>query len=516
MMAVSGYLEILTTLIAWDLYETIWDVFTGTGVALVPVISIIWRNIRSAREKRDRMDVGIVALRLSEIQVYLAIFVVVVAVQPLVTINFNDVIYTTNSCEVAGEPRQQDKKILGNTGTGYDSLSTTTLFNGKEIHIPIWWAFINNLFRGMTAEMIAGIPCNLDVIGAKMTAENLGISDAPLRMEAVQFGQQCWIPARNMFYRDPPDLSGSDFENNHPMIDADINWIGSHILRKETDYYQRWQASKPVEAFPYKKSRDRLHQDPDYATYGYPRCDEWYDSLQDRVYASEQQQGNLSSGFQAWLDTVGDGLNYTSKEKAVYLMLKGEGINERARLSNNFSYNPGVSGAVSGTAQDMLAIAGLKFLSGGHYTKMRLLRDAMPMVQALLMLLIIIAIPIAMVFSEYDLKTVFILTFIQFGVIFWSFLFALAYWLDNNLASALVDPRFLMGNQDKVRHSLLMFISSTFHGVLPLIFTAVMTWAGVSVGTTIGDMAKGATQDAAAAGEKGVNKAESAATKGTG
>ncbi len=515
-MAVSGFLEILTTVLSWQLFSSIWGVLVSTGVAVIPFISIIWRNVRSARENRDKVDVGVVALRLSEIQIYLAIVVIVLCCQPLIVIATNDVVYTTYSCDAQGNSRANDELTLGDTDTGYDSLDSATIFNGDEVRVPIWWAFTNNLFRGITAEVIAAIPCNLDVQGARMTAENIGIKDPYLRSEAIQFGGQCWVPARNQFFREQPSLAGTEFEGEPDYINSDINWIGSHILRDATGYYASWQAQMPVKAFAYETDRDSGRQTPEYATHGYPLCDEWYDSLENRVLATESDSID-NNGFFFWLGTLTDDLGYTTDEKAFYHMLKGEDINNKAKawLSSDFSHNQGIG--VAATLQDAAAILGLDLLSAGHYTKARILRDGMPMAQALLMMMIVIILPMTLVFSEYSLKTVFLMTFVQFGVIFWSFLFALAYWLDNNLAAGLAqnDDAFMglpWDKEDGLPYSILSYITAMFHILLPVIFTVIMGWAGASVGTGAANTFSAAAQSAADAGGKAADQVENMTT----
>ena len=65
------------------------------------------------------------------------------------------------------------------------------------------------------------------------------------------------------------------------------------------------------------------------------------------------------------------------------------------------------------------------------------LKVAAPQVQAFVLMLFVIVLPLLMFFSLYDIGTLVTLTVVQFSVMFWTFLFALAGWLNNFLLSAL-------------------------------------------------------------------------------
>lgn len=519
-MAVSGHLEILTTLLAWSLYGGLWDILINTGVALVPFLSIMLTALYKARLERSRVDAGIPALRMAEMGSYMALLVLLLMAQPLVTISTNDVRYVTYACEGGenGGRTDEEHTINSNPDSPYQKSASATTLNNKPIKVPIWWAFTNDLFRGITAELIDKIPCTLTVTSSMGIADQLSVSEPGLIEEAANFGRECWIPALNKYHRENPNvkplkqfgLLGPDY-----YLMMDLRWMGSRILSGLEGYYDSIQTRVPVAVIPYEAGRDAAIQDEAYALGGYPICNQWWESLLERLYQHADIDENLA--YKKWTEEWYSKVGYSTKEVTVLYMLGGEeaGTVSNYALSTSFSNND--NGFLATGAQNAFANLGLNVLSGPYYVKMRIIRDAAPMIQAVVYMLFIIALPILLVFSEYKLSTVVTMTFFQFAIIFWSFLFALAYWMDNMLADSLLRDSLPVAGVQSVgvntSKSILNYMSASFHVVLPALFTGIMGVAGLNVGNTIASTVGAASNSAGEGGKKGADVAQSVVTK---
>lgn len=73
------------------------------------------------------------------------------------------------------------------------------------------------------------------------------------------------------------------------------------------------------------------------------------------------------------------------------------------------------------------------------------LKQALPMIQALLEMMIIIVIPVLMMFSAYEPKTVVTISFALFALIFITFWWELAGWLDDRMITILYDSMSAQG-----------------------------------------------------------------------
>ncbi|EJN5393671.1 conjugal transfer protein TraG N-terminal domain-containing protein, partial [Salmonella enterica] len=78
------------------------------------------------------------------------------------------------------------------------------------------------------------------------------------------------------------------------------------------------------------------------------------------------------------------------------------------------------------------------------------LKQALPIVQALLEMMVIIVIPVLLVFSAYEPKTIVTITFAMFALFFIPFWWEIAGWLDDQLLTLLYGTRDSQGSGSSV------------------------------------------------------------------
>ena len=81
-MSVDSYLELFTTLFGWAFYGVLWDVLVGTGIVYLPFLGILIDNWREPAEGGEFGTVTGLSLRRMEIELFIALLVVVLAGQP--------------------------------------------------------------------------------------------------------------------------------------------------------------------------------------------------------------------------------------------------------------------------------------------------------------------------------------------------------------------------------------------------------------------------------------------------
>lgn len=143
------------------------------------------------------------------------------------------------------------------------------------------------------------------------------------------------------------------------------------------------------------------------------------------------------------------------------------------------------------------------------------LKQALPMIQALLLMMVITVIPALLMFSAYDPKTIFTISFALFALQFITFWWELAGWLDDRLITILYDN---MAEQGIANSSVpfAAFFSSTADGwimnlvlgmmylVFPAFWVGMLSWIGVNLGTAITTgLEKGGSQPQQAGAEAG-------------
>ena len=141
----------------------------------------------------------------------------------------------------------------------------------------------------------------------------------------------------------------------------------------------------------------------------------------------------------------------------------------------------------------------------------RAMRAGAPVVQSIVLMMLILTIPLIMLFSQFNLETAITLAVVHFSVVFWSFLFELAKWLDNFLLKAILDKhtpdgtlntfQYLLASGSATDVLVISYITMAAYVALPLIFTSLMGIAGSRLAFNIGiEGLSGSVSRAAASG----------------
>lgn len=115
------------------------------------------------------------------------------------------------------------------------------------------------------------------------------------------------------------------------------------------------------------------------------------------------------------------------------------------------------------------------------------MRQALPMVQAFMIMAVIILIPIITILSGFAIKTVMTLSFVYFALITTTFWWELARWLDSYLIEIMysspshnmLNIHFLENAEDDIISN---FVMGSLFIILPGLWFGAMTWAGIRVG----------------------------------
>ncbi|HCP0675649.1 TPA: conjugal transfer protein TraG N-terminal domain-containing protein, partial [Escherichia coli] len=151
----------------------------------------------------------------------------------------------------------------------------------------------------------------------------------------------------------------------------------------------------------------------------------------------------------------------------------------------------------------------------GAFPALDAMRQALPMVQAVMLMAIYIMVPLILAFAAYEFKTVITLTFVIFAVNFLTFWWELARWLDSWLLTALYSSDThshfnMMGFQNTSDDLIMNLVMGTMFLVLPAVWIGALSWAGVHLGGSISNSVKAGTDKATQSSEKGGKVAEQA------
>lgn len=526
-MPVGSPLEVYTTALGWHLFNQLWTVLTATGLAVIPFFVIIGRAMMDARTEAQTTDVGVRAFRTAEAEVYLAFTVLLLFAAPNINLNMNKITYTPPACNAAGEVKKAGGKTFGKTGTTYDQTTgrrVQAALDGNNPKVPMLWWLIGHYGRALPEAARHSLPCAPDLRLVDTAIENSRITDPRLRDELTMFQRDCWRPARHRFDRDKPPYTIKHPERRWrkpprsslpeaQQIQADTGWVGSRFFLDTDGYYNLDRAAEPLKGFPYREDRDSTEIDPVLTPgAGMPWCTEWWQDAQHGL------RGRLLAFIEADLKAVLGAelhhhlVDYTNSsdrrvtfihliwgrdEALLYLALRRDDGLQRQALTNAYPRDNSAADSVKAGLKGLLATGGLAWEAPKMYTMIHVIKNAAPIIQALVLLLLTAVLPLLLVVSLYSVKTTLTLVLSYMSIQFWSFLFALADWVDRELLAALRD----LGSGGSIP-LLVDYITGTLYLIFPVMFTALMGMAGARVGDALAVSAGRQAGTASAAGGK--------------
>ncbi len=459
MIAVNSYPELFTTLIGWQQYQNLWDIIVHTGLAFIPFIAMIIKNTVEPFLSQETKSAYTISLRRVEFSLGAMIFTIMVACQPMITLN-PDVIHFKPVCNPSVNATP------GNSGTTFDDAFP----NIQPAKVPLWWYAIMGLSHGFTAAANVGLGCQPNLREEQIQLSMTRIKSAPLRAEVQQFVKACWLPSWRKYNEKKPNISAytQQYGNDDP------EWIGSHAFQGTQGYYDSFSAPTPIKGFPYNQSRDWA-QGKNHGQWGTPVCSDWWSQSNVGLYDQLKSQINPTLWERLTTDFNFGG---NPKDAAIKSLLRDSltaGYQDQTNVLN---------GMGGGFATSTLAGLGLAWHSLSYFPKMYVLIEALPLVQAYLLMACFVFLAVALPACRYRFGTVLSLSFVIFSIIFWSYIWQLAGYVDTAMIKAL-DPLggFQLINQDYGGTKVLTeMVAVLMYVVLPLFWTMFMGWAGVQVG----------------------------------
>jgi hypothetical protein len=503
-MLTNSYLEYFLTLLGWVINNGIWDILLGTGLFLVPLIFRVvgvWMKVRE--EGEDEGNKGLLSLPRIENTLYGAFFVILTCGIPLFNVSVSTLQYDTSRAKTCGTwtPKAPDD-------SGYASVVSS--LGDKTASIPLWWYLMHRLSKGVTQASVASIPCRPDLRQMRFEVQHTRIRNKALAQELQDFTNDCYSVALYLWkQQDQGDTTDQDAL-------SDIEWIGSKTFQAR--YYGSLQSKMPRSRFPWSESRDSGR--PDTGRGGYPTCSEWWNTADTglKVRVMAQADPGMWLRLSAALKMIG--ASTTDYQEAVIRRLVSP---ESLTVSQGGHVYAGYGGnadfTLDNSAARVVSIGGTALGSLAAFPAFDAMRQALPMVQAVLLMAVYVLIPLILVFSAYEFKTVITLTFVVFALNFLTFWWELARWLDSWLLTALYSSDThshfnLAGFQNSSDDLIMNLVMGTMFLILPTMWVSALSWAGISMGNTLSQMLSGGIKQAQNSGGKAADAATNAALQG--
>ena len=270
-MSVDSYLELFTTLFGWTFYNVLWDVLVGTGIVYLPFLGILIDNWRESAQGGEFGTVTGLSLRRMELDLFIALLVVVLAGQPAALTPLN-----------AGTLSYKPPPTLANPAPAVATVAApqstygATGFQGSPatVNIPVWWYAVLAMSSGFNHAAIEGIPVARDMRTFEQQARLATIADPRLKQEVSDFFSQCFVPARSKYQAERPSAAAVDAILTTYGPD-DPDWMGSHVYRDSAGFYDTLRPIRQITGWAYNPARDTEYDPANPPAWGKPTCKQW-------------------------------------------------------------------------------------------------------------------------------------------------------------------------------------------------------------------------------------------------
>ena len=489
-MNVSDPLQSFTTIFGWMQYQNLWEILTFTGIAFIPFFFIVANAFSENYTGQEAKAGSRKSLHMMEMDIAKAVLVIILAAQPIVDLSV-DTLAVSDPCDTQLQPDE----------TTYDDEFSEEL---TQARVPLWWYGTMAVSHGVTGAAIAGTGCPGDMIQTQLEMDSQRITDSSVTAQVQRFAQECFVPARSKYHAERPDVDG--ILEQHGADDPE--WIGSRTYLQTDGYYNYYRADRPVEGFAFDQDRDGANYPDGDTDYGHPYCNEWWEgqggpSLRDAILEEADQsfwesaRDRLSGFFGTSSEELDDRMiRRVIDQTPMDAPVASSGLTES-------DTDPGIFSRLSAS----FGVATQEMFS--HGPMMLTIREAAPIIQSFLLMGMYMLLPVLIVFSLYRWQPVFVATIAIFTVTFWSYLWHVSRWLEDHMMAALYPNEeaymnahvgSLISSDLGMTASLINIASGLLHLGLPVLFSAIVGWAGyngVGGGVSAGDKLAGGAGDRA-------------------
>lgn len=522
-MTVESHLELYLAIFGWQQYGRLWDILTNTGLAYLPFLIILLQNIIVPLTSQETRDAATTSVKRMEVDMLIAFSLVVLAAAPAIDLNASVLKYK-KPCDTISGPAGIFSP--GATGTTYDTVFDDLVTSSARV--PVWWWGVMAISSGINREAIAHISCPLDLSGFQMAIARTRIQDPQLMNETNKFVKYCYRPVRAKLEREQPDVSRI-LEEHGP---DDVEWIGSHVLMDTPGYYDNpaFRPREGIRGWPYEAMRDTEYPQPltpdlDPAHIGRPVCKDWWDHSERglrRKLLNVIEPDVLGAGLSLSSEFVTFGGSLT-QEKVEDALLKSVVGTSLATAPSGSAFIPSLNDEGDLSISRFAGGLGLELEGISFGPMMYVVRAALPIFQALILSGLYALLPFALLASRYNLQGLLLLSVAIFTVKFWSYLWHLAKWLEDNLIKALYpdglswfqahtqfffSSNYLIGGDFTLKHEILEFAMGLMYIVLPMIFSFLMGVVGLGTAAGFSAIVTALSQPIQKAGRQGADTAK--------
>ena len=312
---------------------------------------------------------------------------------------------------------------MANSLTTYGS--SAFLSAPHSVDVPVFWLAVMGFSSGFNRAVMEAVPPAIDLRQYVYALRDARIQDPRLIREVNDFYRDCFTEARSKYLRERPSSAAV----NTVLVSygvSDPDWIGSHLYQSIAGYYDTLRADSIREGYPWSQLRDVEWTVADHPIFGKPYCNEWWLGIRAQLLTELSDIDLVAAAAEPAWDVV-------FRQDAV---IQAALLNSPPRWTTrgyDFAYGNLVDFAVTETeerifapiqnfGQQGLAAYGLGKTSATLATVLRIVIEAAPMMQALVLMGLYALLPFFILMSRYKFSLLILGAMILFIVKFWTVL----------------------------------------------------------------------------------------------
>jgi len=494
-MVANTILEIYTQIFAWNMYGVIWDILTGSGLALVPFIAALLHNfLDNYRDGEAASTLKDLELKGVGMILVLMLCVIPYPGQPVTLATLKYDLATPDCYPTANTTGAGDA-----TGTGYDT--SFAAGSGMTVYKPVAWFFVEFLSSAITHTTIKSMSCANNYSFMLMRIGQIKITDDALRERLTDFNAVCYKKALERFEINPTPL---------PLGIApveDIDWLGSRVLLNTVDEYYRHESAYVGNMEQFGFTRQTTFRDSDNATNSgaNPYCYEvWSGEAGAGVavpakglrqllleYIPDDAEGSILDAWMLWgseVLTIGTADNATKEDLILKMVLESNAANLGAKTEVDLTNNFDATESPAAGALDSI-FAGMGWMNSAEEalkaeTIAQVMKTAGPMVLAMIQMIVVMAAPFVLVLGRYQLSAFIALALAYFAFEFINAIWAAVFWFDNRIIDIYYSEAGFIDTL--VNGPLIKTISTGATIILPSIWLTVLAFSGAGMVRAMG------------------------------
>ena len=489
-MQTGSYLELALTIYAWQVSNRLAEMIVASGLIYLPLLFIVWQNWSQTARSQEAKSAAPVSLRRMEQDVIVLFFTIIFAFLPAVSVTTGDIYYKspTTSEEITGS-------------TPDLPYSTSEDGSSESIKIPILWWVVHQASAGFVQLFVAGVNSfgeSTHIRAISLALNYAKFNDPQLVAELQRFDKDCYLHALAKL-----EASSRQTVVHRSQLPRQPEWRGDDFWFDTPGFYDHLTATTRIGSWVAKYDWELIQ--------GKPVCDEWWRDpqlgLESRLYSSIRSTPAWQRGPRASRPVD------PSPERKRQLV---RGFLQKS--PPDITYNPSGDNQAPGSKNPLspttwLGEVGIMLGYLMTNTAMYIVTIGLPMVQAIILACLYIALPIAVPFAT--LRPGLLVFFISalFSLKFLTALWALSKFIDERMIGYMYNNTSNLVQLDS-NDTVLSIITTLSYVGLPIVWVWLMssfTGKGVE-GVNLLFAYTAAKAEAAA--QQGTSVAQTAVSKG--